>query len=127
MQFYTNRYSIIMNTLENENTTQEVLWVMNIVENFQNLAQKLLNKNILETSIFFQKTSDYLLNKTQSMNSESIMKVIELIENKPKEKQLFIKRVIQAFKQDKYNIKDLSFRDLVYFVGLVADNQIEDI
>jgi hypothetical protein len=34
MQFYTNRYSIIMNTLENENTTQEVLWVMNIVENF---------------------------------------------------------------------------------------------
>jgi hypothetical protein len=61
------------------------------------------------------------------MNSESIMKVIELIENKPKEKQLFIKRVIQAFKQDKYNIKDLSFRDLVYFVGLVADNQIEDI
>lgn len=86
MQFYTNRYSIIMNTLENENTTQEVLWVMNIVENFQILAQKLLNKDILETSIFFQKTSDYLLNKTQSMSSESIMKVIELIENKPKEK-----------------------------------------
>ena len=40
---------------------------------------------------------------------------------------MFIRRVIQAFKQDKYNIKDLSFRDLVYFVGLVADNQIEDI
>ena len=70
-----------MNTQENENTTQEVLWVMNIVENFQILAQKLLNKNALETSIFFSKTSDYLLNKTQSMNSESIMKVIELIEN----------------------------------------------
>ena len=42
-------------------------------------------------------------------------------------KKLFIKRVIQAFKQDKYNIKDLSFKDLTYFIGLVADHQIEDI
>jgi hypothetical protein len=61
------------------------------------------------------------------MSPESIVKVIEMIENKPKEKKLFIKRVIQAFKQDKYNIKDLSFKDLTYFIGLVADNQIEDI
>ena len=61
------------------------------------------------------------------MSPESIVKIIEMIENKPKEKKLFIKRVIQAFKQDKYNIKDLSFKDLTYFVGLVADNQIEDI
>ena len=61
------------------------------------------------------------------MSPESIVKIIEMIENKPKEKKLFIKRVIQAFKQDKYNIKDLSFKDLTYFIGLVADNQIEDI
>jgi hypothetical protein len=61
------------------------------------------------------------------MNPESIVKIIEMIENKPKEKKLFIKRVIQAFKQDKYNIKDLSFKDLTYFIGLVADHQIEDI
>jgi hypothetical protein len=32
------------------------------------------------------------------MNPESIVKIIEMIENKPKEKKLFIKRVIQAFK-----------------------------
>jgi len=61
------------------------------------------------------------------MSPESIVKIIEMIENKPKEKKLFIKRIIQAFKQDKYNIKDLSFKDLTYFIGLVADNQIEDI
>lgn len=62
MQFYTNRYSNIIDTIQNEFMIQEILQVMSIVENFQILAEKLLKKNIFETSIFFLKTSEYLIN-----------------------------------------------------------------
>lgn len=81
----------------------------------------------LDSTDFFRRATELMLKDMQKLNPDQLLKMIQMFPKGSAQRKAFVERTMGLLKQNNYDINKFSFSQLVSYISLVTESQVESL
>ena len=127
MQTFVNRYVGLLRNDSRDDSSAEILSTMQNVKLFVDSISNNLTEQTLHIDGLYTECSKRLMNRPEKLKPIQLIEVLDSVSVSAAARSRLIQDTLKVMRQDKYDIRQFNFSQLVTFVLAVADSQPQDL
>jgi len=124
MTLLTTRYA---SQLRYESSSADVMVAMQTAKTFVELIAGTESEESLDLSTFYRECSSLLVKNPSSLKPADLLNLLNNFSANNQFKDKIVRDVLKLMRQDKYDIRAFNFDQLVSFIQIVSETQIQDV
>jgi hypothetical protein len=105
--------------------SQELLSAIQTVGQFSDLVDNNLSARTLDSATFHREATALMLKDIQKLGPDQVLKMILMFPAGSAQRKAFVERTMELLKRNDYDISKFSFPQLVSYITLVTESEVE--